>query len=689
MTSQYENTTNDSCMTGAEVDTIEHLWIPMADGVQLSARLWKPKAQLRPARYPAILEYIPYRKRDMVRLRDERNHPFFAANGYVCLRVDMRGSGDSEGVMPDMYDEKELDDARQVIAWIAEQSWCDGNVGMFGTSWGGTASLQAAIDAPSPLKAVLANCATADRFEDDIHWMGGALLTDSLEWGATLPSILAAPPDPDNVGEDWQRIWHERLEKISFPFENWARNDRRGTYWRHGSALFAADRLSCPVLNIGGWSDRYANSVMQLVAARPDLCYGIVGPWGHHYPDTGDPGPAINFQQVALEWWNEWLKPGQSEKPERPRLIIWQRQFDPPQSRLEKRNGQWRAGDYPVAQDQIQLYLGTGTLSTTTQDDATLAVSFDLRHGECAGDTGYFGRVGGLPLEQSPDDARALCFDTAPLEVDTDLFGHAGLTITINPAQLPAQLACRICEVTADGVSNLVTRTVLALELDENLDDLRLPQSDGQTGMVQRYRITFPSMAYRFAAGSRIRLALSASYWPLVWPVSNCSALEVSTTNAVLHLPGLPAGMEETPAPFPAAEVFAGNTRHSFSSAGPLERMPPVTEGGRTSQGWQLPALTTSFADLGLDFTVRTSAQYEYLDRDPATACCSISNSYIFNRKDGQAQIDSSITMQARTGGYTLTSSLTARWNGKEIFTRSHGFDGCERVGGKNNAEGK
>ena len=112
------------------VTEIEHCWIEMPDGVRLAARLWLPDGV---GAMPAILEYIPYRKRDMVRARDERNHPFFAANGYACLRVDMRGSGDSEGVMPDMYADAELEDA-PAIDWIARY-WCNGNVGMFGTSW--------------------------------------------------------------------------------------------------------------------------------------------------------------------------------------------------------------------------------------------------------------------------------------------------------------------------------------------------------------------------------------------------------------------------------------------------------------------------------------------------------------------------------------------------------------------------
>lgn len=230
------------------VTETDHLWIEMSDGVRLAARLWRPETD---ARVPAILEYIPYRKTDMVRARDERNHPFFAANGYACIRVGTRGSGDSEGHMPDMYDPAELDDARQVIEWLARQSWCNCRVGMFGTSWGGTASLQASMDAPDALKAVIAVCATHDRFEDDIHYMGGCVLSDTFEWGATLPSILASPPSP-NVGPDWKERWRDRIKGLTFPLETWLREQGRGDYWRHGSVIHQAQSLSVPVLSVGG-----------------------------------------------------------------------------------------------------------------------------------------------------------------------------------------------------------------------------------------------------------------------------------------------------------------------------------------------------------------------------------------------------------------------------------------------------
>src|SRR6056297_4270871 len=108
----------------------------MSDGTRLAARIWMPDdAAEKPV--PAVVEYIPYRKRDGVRLRDETMHPYVAGHGYACVRVDLRGSGDSDGVLTDEYLPQELDDGIEVIRWLAAQHWCSGRVGMIGISWGG------------------------------------------------------------------------------------------------------------------------------------------------------------------------------------------------------------------------------------------------------------------------------------------------------------------------------------------------------------------------------------------------------------------------------------------------------------------------------------------------------------------------------------------------------------------------
>jgi len=323
--------------------TTEHVWIPMPDGTGLSARIWLPAG----APAPAILEYIPSRKRDMVRGRDARNHPAFQAAGYAAVRVDMRGSGESERLMPEMDTEAERDDTLSVIAWIAAQPWCDGRVGMMGTFWGGTAALQAASRRPPALKAVIAVCATDNRYDDDIHHMGGCLLSDSVEWGAVLLTILASPPDPalcppDDPGA-WRARWRERLEAAAFPLEAWLRHETRDTYSRTGPVREAAGAIACPVLAIGGWADRSSDTVMALLAREGGAVWGIVGPWGHHHPDAASPGPGIDFQGEAIRWWDHWLKGEENGVAEAPRLRAWLTEHQLPEDRIERRAGGWVA----------------------------------------------------------------------------------------------------------------------------------------------------------------------------------------------------------------------------------------------------------------------------------------------------------------------------------------------------------
>ncbi|HTH97196.1 MAG TPA: CocE/NonD family hydrolase, partial [Stellaceae bacterium] len=129
------------------VEVIENLFIPMPDGTRLAARLWLPAG---PAA-GAIVEYMPYRKRDATRTRDEPIHAWLAGRGHPCLRVDMRGSGDSDGVLAQEFQAQEQDDACALIAWIALQPWCDGSVVMLGKSWGAFAGLMAAMRQPPAL----------------------------------------------------------------------------------------------------------------------------------------------------------------------------------------------------------------------------------------------------------------------------------------------------------------------------------------------------------------------------------------------------------------------------------------------------------------------------------------------------------------------------------------------------------
>jgi putative CocE/NonD family hydrolase len=179
------------------------VWIEMSDGVRLAARIWRPEGSDETP-VPAVLEMIPYRRRDGTLVVDEAIHPWFAGHGIAGLRVDLRGSGDSEGLLLDEYLPREQDDAMEIIAWIAAQPWCDGNVGMMGLSWGGFNSLQVAARRPPALKAIIAVGATVDRYNDDVHYKRGCLLNENLGWATGLFSFTTRPPDPSVVGEAWK-----------------------------------------------------------------------------------------------------------------------------------------------------------------------------------------------------------------------------------------------------------------------------------------------------------------------------------------------------------------------------------------------------------------------------------------------------------------------------------------------------
>ncbi|MEX0340828.1 MAG: CocE/NonD family hydrolase [Arenibacterium sp.] len=638
------------------VDHTDHLWIEMADGVRLAARLWRPVTELP---VPAILEYIPYRKADMVRARDERNHPFFAAHGYACIRVDMRGSGDSDGHMPDMYAPAELDDARQVIAWLAAQDWCNGRVGMFGTSWGGTAALQASVNAPDALKAVIAVCATHDRFEDDIHYMGGCVLSDTFEWGATLPAILASPPTP-HVGADWKARWQDRLDTLSFPLENWLRERGRGAYWRHGSVRHQTSDLSVPILSVGGWSDRYSNSVMSLVDARPDLVWGVVGPWGHHYPDHGAPGPAIGFQHLALDWWSHWLKPDLAGDPDWPRLRVWLRELDPPKDTIKTRNGRWietRAAAEcakPVSYDLSVLASGTKFPSDVP---ATPSI------GQTSGDTGYFGRAGGLPLDQREDDARSLIFETPPLDADCILFGATEVALS-GTFSGPSQIVARLSDVTPDDVVARIAYGIRNLALDDQLDRPTPPQHSGSFDVTLRLHTT----AYRVRKGHRLRLALSNSLWPLICAQLQPGIARVSAGR--LSLPVMTDKPVDLKSPLPAAEDLPKTKSHDVVAAPGLKRWRDITESG-VEIGWHQPLNTVHYHEVGAKFGYETSCRHRLRTQSKPQETTEITHQMIYERPDGVATITVDLIAATENHVCSVDATLRAFWNGEAVARRN------------------
>src|SRR5215510_10973439 len=268
-----------------KVREIENTFIPLSDGTKLAARIWLPEdAEKKPV--PAILEYLPYRKRDGdgTAARDALTHPYFAGHGYAGVRVDLRGFGESDGISLDEYTKQEQDDCLEVLAWLERQPWCTGACGMIGISWGGFNGLQVAARRPPQLKAVISLCSTDDRYADDVHYMGGCLLVDNFAWGSMMFTLQSYPPDPALVGEGWRDIWRRRLEQQPFLTDNWLRHQHRDDYWKHGSVIENYADIAAAVYAVGGWADGYSNAVPRLLSGLNGPKKGLVGPWAHRYP---------------------------------------------------------------------------------------------------------------------------------------------------------------------------------------------------------------------------------------------------------------------------------------------------------------------------------------------------------------------------------------------------------------------
>jgi len=556
------------------VRDIEETGITLKDGTRLSARIWMPDdAEDQPV--PAILEYIPYRKRDLTRNRDEPMHRYFAGHGYACLRVDIRGSGESEGILRDEYlGEPELSDALEVIAWIAEQPWCDGKVGMMGKSWGGFNSLQVASLQPPALKAIIAVAATDDRYADDIHFMGGCLLNENLTWSATMLTFNTRPPDPEIVGERWLDMWKERLAADEPWALTWLEHQRRDAYWKHGSVCESYDAIKVPVYAITGWSDGYSNVIARLMAGLKGPRRGVVGPWAHVYPHDGTPGPAIGFLQDALRWWDRWLKDRDTGIDREPVYRVWMQESVAPAVNYTERPGRWVSEDqWPssgVHQKTLHLH-GDNTLKGTPGEPGERAFCSPASTGMDGGEWSSFGMTGELALDQRSEDGRSLCFETAPLAERLELLGAPVIELEVTSDKPVAQVAVRLCDVAPDGASTLVTYGVLNLTHRDSHED-PAPLEPGQRYKV---RVQLNDIAQAFPAGHRLRLGLSTCYWPLVWPSPEAATLTLTTGTASLVLPvrepraedaDLPAFAEPETAPdVPVTSVAPGSFHRTMS----------------------------------------------------------------------------------------------------------------------------
>lgn len=652
------------------VREIENVFIPLADGTRLAARIWLPAdAEADPV--PAILEYLPYRKRDGTVERDALTHPYFAGHGYAGVRVDMRGSGDSDGVLKGEYLQQELDDGAEVIAWLAAQPWCSGKVGIIGISWGGFNGLQIAALRPPALAAVITLCSTDDRYADDIHHMGGCLLLDNLGWGATANAIATTPPDPAIVGDRWRDMWLQRLDQNAMWVLDWFRHQTRDAFYKHGSICENYDDVQVPVYAVGGWVDGYSNAIFRLLGGLKGPRKGLIGPWAHKYPHFAKPGPRIGFLQEALRWWDKWLKGIETGIMDEPMLRVWMQEPAAPAPHRDTRAGRWVAEEaWPSPRIRTAGFAlsADGLVPGTAAAGPPLAVCSPQTVGLAAGKWCPYGLIPDESLDQRQEAGGQLVFDTDPLSGDLEILGAPVLTLALASDRPNALVAATLCEVLPDGAVMRVSYGLLNLT---HRDSHEFPEPL-EPGRPYTVTLALNGIAHRFAAGNRIRVALSTAYWPIVWPSPETVTLSVVPGESRLALPTRPPRAADAElAPFAEPEAAAPLDATVLKPVD-IRRLVTVDQGtGRTELAWLEDMGHVRLDQIGLEVAVASDERFAIHADDPARAEATLRWSKRYSRDGWLARTESSMRLTSDARTFRIRATLDA-WEGEtRIFSRN------------------
>jgi uncharacterized protein len=537
---------------------LENAWIPMRDGIRLAATLYMPDGAKAGERFPALLEYLPYRKDDDEAVRDFGTHSYFARRGFVGVRVDIRGFGMSGGAPPDReYSAQEQQDAEQVIAWLASQSWSNGKVGMLGISWGGFNAIQMALRKPPALKAILAVAATDELFKEDVHYMDGVFHVDEFELTMDLDQGRTGAPDFSLE----EAMIGPRMESEPWSL-TYMKHQRDGAFWR--APLRPIDTLEVPAFLIGGLQDGYRDSIPRMLTRVKAPLKAWIGPWNHGFPNDSDYGPLYEWRDQAVRWFDYWLKGRETGVLSDPKLIVYQQHWRPPGSQSQDLPGEWRAETWPPAgATEATLYLQP---EHRLLAQAVGSGRDQLRNVPSTGvEAGFW--WGELLTDQRPVDAYSLTYDSEVLTGDLAILGQPRVSLEVSADAPLADWFVRLSDVAPDGRVTMVTGAGLN---GAQRDSMAEPK-DLIPGAPYRLSIDLHLASWVFPKGHRIRIAISNGLWPMCWPtpyplttavvLGGSGASQVILPRVPVHGPAAPrlAAPDAVEAPAAIKHIGAGS----------------------------------------------------------------------------------------------------------------------------------
>lgn len=646
-------------------------WIELSDGCRLFARTVLP-ADAERVPVPGLLEYLPYRLTDGTARRDGQRHPYFAGHGYASIRVDIRGSGNSDGIPLDEYVLQEQLDGVEVIEWIASQPWCTGAVGMFGKSWGGFNGLQVAARHPPALKAVISAYFTDDRYADDVHYMGGCLLAhEALSWGTHMFGLNALPPDPSVVGDRWRGMWSDRLARTPFFVREWLAHQRRDSFWAQGSICEDFAALDAAVLLVGGWADGYTNAVDRTLTGLTRAgvpCRALVGPWSHGWPELAEPGPTIGFLQECRLWWDHWLKGADNGAMDGPLLRAWMQDYVEPASHHSDRPGRWvTETTWPSPRAMpVELFAAADGRLARAPPPGPAGLASILGSALAGSDAGAwcpYGLVTDFPPDQRSEDGLAMSFTSSPLDEPVEVLGVPAVTLELSVDRPLALVAVRLCDVAPDGASLLIARGLLNLcHRSGHAEPRPMP-----LGVATKVEVPLDFTSHAFAAGHRIRVAISPTYWPFAWPSPDPVRLTLSVGDATrLTLPCRPPLAPEPAVSFGAPEQTAAAA--GTVSGEPWRTLRRELAGGRTELDVGERA-HGRLEEARLETRELANRRFSLVDGDPLSAMVECRGEQSLSRGQWNVSVSVRTTLSATAESFWLSHELDAYEGGVRVHS--------------------
>jgi predicted acyl esterase len=511
--------------------SIEKRWIIMPDGVRLAASLYLPKPRHKGEKFPVLLEYLPYRKDDTFYVIDHECFSYFAQLGFITVKVDIRGTGGSDGVVPEReYSDTEMEDCMSIIEQLAADALSNGNVGMFGISWSGFNSIQMAMRRPPALKAIHAVHASDDLYHDDLHYYDGNFHLDTYH--LFINHELGLPRTPDYKLDE--RYFAERFDRRPWLF-TYLNNQLDGPFWRVKSLREDYSQIEIPVYLIGGLLDGYRSAAARMfenlkVPVRFDL-----GPWDHSCPDYGSPGPNFEWQIRLGQWFNRYLRPehrGWRNTKDAKEFMVYVRDGHAPDAQIETVPGSWRKDTLPAAGTrQTRFYLdGKGTLSRRVTEAAAMAkggsgnaASVNASAPASIGDELVYHPFAGTACgvwwgnrtgDMSADDALSLTYDTKPMSSPLQVIGAPTVKLKVKSTSAKAKWTVRLEDVAPDGKVSLVTGALFHPAQAADRLNPAWPEADS----VYVVDLPLHFTTWTFQPGHKVRLAIANAQFPMAWP---------------------------------------------------------------------------------------------------------------------------------------------------------------------------